>query len=97
MTSNPDRVVEIMISAACPEGDKCCRQPYECLEGWDFGPVVKRQIAALEAAGLRVLPKKATVEMLTPASSAHLGATWVELAERFDPTTYTPEESDDQG
>jgi len=58
-------------------------------------------LAALEAAGLKVLPVKATEEMRADGNIAlcerpgDFAECWDMMQRAFDPTTYTPERSDD--
>ena len=55
--------------------------------------VAKRQSAALDAAGLKVLPKEITDEMLSarPDEPCDFDAEYRRVVAAFDPTTYDPE------
>ena len=110
MTSNPDRVRMIMARALA----NLPSWPDEAVWG-TYASQVERQIAALEEAGLRVLPKAVERsptlyvlpnEMLDaacdelemwndPTDPGAFCAAYDKAVNAFDPTTYTPEQSDD--
>ena len=101
MTSNPDRVVEIM--AREMRGDSWERIPEGLRD--EYRDVARKALAALEAAGLRMLPIVSTPEMnraaqdyddsVTAADTMYWWRIWSAMESAFNPTTYTPEQSDD--
>lgn len=55
--TKPTELEDVVATALCPEGPSCCRMPRECPEGWDHLPPAKNVLAALDEAGLAIVPE----------------------------------------
>jgi len=89
MTGKPDPVVEIIESVLL---GPVPMEGAETPQGWARN-LTKEILAALEAAGLKVLPIEATDEMREAAGHVSGRYVWLRMVAAFDPTIYTPEQS----